>query len=110
MQQMKELQAADENNDLQINDVILSVNHRDVEMVGFHKVVSELKWTDEEDQQRKANEMTRERGKKRLKCDNDYAGAINHGEVFFTCVLQIARVLSEDEDDDEVSYYEDERN
>ena len=43
----KELQA-DVNNDLQINDVILSVNHRDVEIAGFDKVVSELKWTKEE--------------------------------------------------------------
>ena len=82
-------------------------------MDGFHKVVSELKWTVEEDQQRKANEMTSQRGKKRLNCDTEYAGAINHGEAF-SCVLPIARALSEDEDededDDEVSYYEDERN
>ena len=43
----KELQA-DVINDLQINDVILSVNHRDVEIAGFDKVVSELKWTKED--------------------------------------------------------------
>ena len=112
----KELQA-DVNNDLQKNDVIISVDHWDVEAAGFSKVVSELKWTVKD--QRKADEMRKER--KRFKDDN-YTGPMNkdcsafldvhntrnsnHGEVF-TCV-QIARVLIED--DDEVSYYEDERN
>ena len=43
----KELQA-DVNNDLQINDLILSANYRDVEIAGFDKVVSELKWTKED--------------------------------------------------------------
>ena len=102
-----ELQA-DINNDLQINDIILSVDHRDVESAGFDKIITELRWSSR-DQQR-LEEIMKER--KKFK-DDIYTGPmgrdssallgitgnknLDHGEVF-TC-LQIARVLSDFDED-----------
>ena len=102
-----ELQA-DINNDLQVNDIILSVDHRDVESAGFDKIITELRWSSR-DQQR-LEEIMKER--KKFK-DDIYTGPmgrdssallgitgnknLDHGEVF-TC-LQIARVLSDFDED-----------
>ena len=105
---------ADANYDLQVNDVVVSVDHWDTEASGFDKVINELRWTAKD--QRRLDEIIKER--KRFR-DDTYTGplsgdsssflgvkGINNsdlGEVF-TC-LQIARVLvdmnSDVEDDDD---------